>query len=92
MYPPNRVQWPKQAEEDFFSEIYDWDTLEIVAGSISRLSLTIELCSDLFPCHLSVEGTKGGDLLRSSIGSILCQNEIGCSGVQVLGRSFIFRI
>ena len=89
IFPPKRVQWPSQAQEDFFSYVYDWDTLEILYGSVSRLSVNILLCSSLFPCKLSIEGREGANLLQSSGGSILCQDEIGCDGVQVTAKSSV---
>ncbi len=83
IYPPKHFQWPSRAEKDFFLDIYDWDTLELLPGSASRLASAIPLCTGRFPCYLSVQGHKGANLLRSSGGTILCQNQLGCSGVQV---------
>jgi hypothetical protein len=83
IYPPKHVQWPSRAEKDFFLDIYDWDTLELLPGSSSRLSLAVQLCTGLFPCYLNIEGREGANLLRSSGGNIVCLNQIGCSGVQV---------
>ena len=83
IYPPKRIQWPSRSKEDFFIDVYDWDTLELLPGSESRLSLAVELCFGLFPCSISVEGHPGTSLHRSSDGQILCLNQLGCSSVQV---------
>ncbi len=83
IYPPKRVQWPSRAEKDFFLDIYDWDTLELLPESASRLSLAVQLCTGLFPCCLSIEGHEGTNLVRSIGGNINCLNQIGCRGVQV---------
>ncbi len=83
IYPPKHLQWPSRADKDFFLDIYDWDTLELLPGSASRLATAVPLCTGLFPCFLSVQGHRGASLLRNSGGTILCLNQLGCSGVQV---------
>lgn len=83
IYPPARVLWANIADLDFFNDVYDWDTLEIPPGHASRLALSVQLCTGLFPCRLSMEGHQNTHLLRDSGGNILCQVQIGCAGVKV---------
>jgi hypothetical protein len=84
LYPPARLLWRESADLDFFNDVYDWDTLELIPGSPSQLAISIQLCTSLFPCRLSIEGLKQTPLVRYSSGNIVCQVQIGCSGVKVI--------
>ena len=82
IYPPAHILWTTNADLDFFTDVYDWDTLDL-SGSASQLSISVQLCSSLFPCRISIEGREDTYLLRYGSGSLLCQVQIGCSGIQV---------
>ena len=85
-YPPTSLSWPAEAGADFFINVYDWDTLELLPGYGSELPLSIALCSGFFPCRISLHGSTGSYLSRGASGSISCQVRLGCGGITVMFR------
>ncbi len=95
---PNNVVWPAGTSNEFFLNVYDWDTVVISApnnesrissNASSNLLSRIELCTGFYPCALTISGAGAklnavnGVLWQSGTGSIICLKSSGCTGLQV---------
>jgi hypothetical protein len=102
---PNNVVWPVGTSNEFFLNVYDWDTVVIgapnnVGGSRTapnsvNLFSRIELCQGFYPCALTISGASGkliaahGVLRQSGTGAIVCVKASGCTGLQVHLLNFV---
>ncbi len=94
---PNNVLWPAGISNEFFLNVYDWDTVvisapnndNITASNSLHLISRIELCTGFYPCALTISGAGGkinavnGLLWQSGTGAIVCFKASGCTGLQV---------
>ena len=94
---PNNIEWPAGTSNEFFLNIYDWDTVVIsapnndsrIVSNSSFLFSRIELCTGFYPCALTISGAgsklnaASGVLLQSGNGAIVCVKSSGCTGLQV---------
>ena len=97
------MTWPAGTSNEFFLNIYDWDTVVISApyrssGTLhnsSNLFARIELCTGFYPCALTLSGAGGtlntinGVLWQSGSGAIVCAKASGCTGLQVHLLKFV---
>ena len=95
---PNNVLGPTGTSNEFFLNVYDWDTVIVDSPDYenssrvngSNLVSTIELCSGFYPCALTISGAQEnidgahGTLWQEGTGTIICVQASGCTGVQIL--------
>jgi hypothetical protein len=83
---PREIFWPRKLEESWFIDVFDWDTTIIDAAVPSRTSISLDLCSGIFPCSLSIQGrqSQAALILQSELGFISCSFGSGCSGIRLI--------
>eukprot|EP00292_Cryptomonas_paramecium_P002656 CAMPEP_0113679356 /NCGR_PEP_ID=MMETSP0038_2-20120614/10580_1 /TAXON_ID=2898 /ORGANISM="Cryptomonas paramecium" /LENGTH=2825 /DNA_ID=CAMNT_0000597341 /DNA_START=49 /DNA_END=8526 /DNA_ORIENTATION=- /assembly_acc=CAM_ASM_000170 len=112
--PPSTIQWPNEVaasaglrpEANFFLDVYDWDVLFIGQNSsdpasspAAALGVWIELCTGVFPCQLSLDGSssKSSELPGTTLGQLVllssagmsCRSQLGCTGLEVTQADMI---
>jgi hypothetical protein len=76
---------PRELEESWFIDVFDWDTATVDATVPTQTSISLDLCSGIFPCSLNIQGrqSQAALFLQSDLGFISCSFGSGCSGIRL---------
>ena len=90
MEAPVDISWPVEGAPGLFIDVYDWDVLVLYPGTENSLLHRLVLCSQFYPCVLSLDGVGGlGVLERIGNGSISCLSSVGCTSVSLSSLQFL---
>ena len=80
---PREILWNAAAELRWLLFVYDWDTIVLTEDITISLSVGLNLCTEFFPCSISLLGKSSGAIHLSGGGYFSCLADLGCSAISL---------
>ena len=84
---PSQIEWG--SGELWLVNVYDWDEVLVSKNTPSLLTFNLVLCTQFFPCKLSIVGNASGNLIRAPNSSLACFLSLNCSALRLQNINFL---